>query len=85
MPALCYVFSGMLIPIPLFPNWAQPLLNFLPFRDLADVPFRIYMGHIPLAQVPVLLFHQLAWTTALILAGRWLLARGMSRLVVQGG
>jgi ABC-2 type transport system permease protein len=85
MPALVYMLSGMLVPIPLFPAWAQWGLNFLPFRGLADVPFRVYMGHIPSIQVPAVLFHQLAWTVALVILGRWILARGTRRLVVQGG
>jgi ABC-2 type transport system permease protein len=85
MPALLYVFSGMLLPLPLFPGWAQPLLNFLPFRGLVDVPFRIYLGQIPASQLLPCLLHQAAWTVALVLFGRWLLGRGMRRLVVQGG
>jgi ABC-type uncharacterized transport system permease subunit len=29
--------------------------------------------------------HQLVWTFVLVALGRWLLARGVRRLVVQGG
>ena len=29
--------------------------------------------------------HQLVWTVALVLIGRWVLSRGLHRLVVQGG
>jgi ABC-2 type transport system permease protein len=85
VPALVLVFSGMLVPLPLLPAWAQPVLNALPFRGLIDVPFRLYLGHIPPEQVGPLLAHQLAWTAALVLLGRWVLARGQRRLVVQGG
>ena len=80
-----FIFSGMIIPLPLFPEWAQPLLEFLPFRGLADIPFRLYMGHIPPGQVWSMLAHQLAWTGVLVVFGRWLLARGTRRMVVQGG
>jgi ABC-2 type transport system permease protein len=85
VPGLAYLFSGVVIPLPFFPDWAQPLLNALPFRGLMDVPFRVYVGHIPPAQVGALLAHQAAWIGALVLFGRWLLARGARRLVVQGG
>jgi ABC-2 type transport system permease protein len=84
-PAFVYVLSGQLLPIPLFPHWAQVALGFLPFRGLIDVPFRMYMGHIPPGQLGVQLGQQLAWTVALILLGRRLLARGLRRLEVQGG
>jgi ABC-2 type transport system permease protein len=85
MPAVIYVFSGMLVPLPLFPPWAQRVLDFLPFRGLADVPFRLYMGDLPAAAALPLFGHQLAWTAALVLTGRWLLSLGTRRLVVQGG
>ena len=85
VPAAVFVFSGMIVPLPLFPDWAQPVLNFLPFRGLADVPFRLYMGHIEAAEGIGVLAHQMAWTVALVMLGRWLLRRGLRRLVVQGG
>lgn len=83
--AVVMVFSGMLVPLPLLPRWAQPVLSALPFRGLIDTPFRLYLGHIPPAQAGPLLAHQLAWTAAILLCGRWILARGVRRLVVQGG
>lgn len=79
------IFSGAIVPLPLFPEWAQPVLNFLPFRGLMDVPFRLYIGHIPAQDVIGLLGHQLVWTIALVVIGRLLLFIGMRRLAVQGG
>jgi len=85
MPTVAYLFSGMILPLPLYPDWAQQLVNFLPFRGLIDVPFRVYLGNLPVEQVPVLLLQQLAWIAVLIGFGRWLLGRARLRLVVQGG
>jgi ABC-2 type transport system permease protein len=85
VPSAAMLFSGLIVPLPLFPEWAQPLLNALPFRGIMDVPFRLYMGHLPPPALPGLLAHQLAWTAGLVLLGRWLLARGLRRVVVQGG
>jgi viologen exporter family transport system permease protein len=79
------LFSGMLIPLPLFPEWAQPILNALPFRGLVDAPFRAYLGHIPPGEVLGILGHQLLWTAALVGLGRAVLARGLRRVVIQGG
>jgi ABC-2 type transport system permease protein len=84
-PPVIYLFSGMLVPLPLLPDWAQAAVNALPFRGLADVPFRLYMGHIPPEQAPAVLASLLLWTGALVLLGRLLLARAARRLVVQGG
>jgi ABC-2 type transport system permease protein len=77
--------SGMLIPLPLFPDWAQPIVHALPFAGLVDLPFRTFTGLIPPAAVASVLRHQIFWTIALVLFGRWLLARGMRRVVIQGG
>ena len=41
------LFSGMIVPIPFFPEWAQTIINVLPFRGLLDTPYRLYLGHIP--------------------------------------
>ena len=85
MAASVTFFSGMIIPLPLFPDWTQPIVQALPFAGLVDLPFRVYIGHIPPRDVVAVLRHQLLWTIALVLFGRWLLARGMRRIVVQGG
>lgn len=85
MAAMVTFFSGMIIPLPLFPDWAKPVVQALPFAGLVDLPFRVYTGHIPPRDVVAVLGHQLLWTIALVLFGRWLLARGLRRIVVQGG
>jgi ABC-2 type transport system permease protein len=77
--------SGMVLPLPLFPDWAQGVLAVLPFRGVMDAPSRLYLGQLPPSALPGVLAHQLLWTAALLLLGRWLLARGCRRLVVQGG
>ena len=79
------MFSGLLIPLPLFPDWAQTALGWLPFAGVVDLPFRIYIGHIATSDVPLALARQLGWTLVLVVFGRWLLARGLRRIVVQGG
>lgn len=43
-PSVVLLGSGLIIPLPLFPDWAQPLLTLLPFRGMADDPFRLYLG-----------------------------------------
>ncbi len=79
------VFSGSYIPLPLFPDWAQGILNALPFRGVVDVPFRLWSGSLPAVQAPLLIAQQLAWTAALVALGRLLVRHGVRRMVVQGG
>ncbi|MBC6417460.1 MAG: ABC-2 family transporter protein [Prochloron sp. SP5CPC1] len=79
------IFSGIIVPLPFFPDWLQPLLNFLPFRDLLDAPLRFYIGQMPPESILILAAHQLAWILGLIILGRLMLAAGLRRLVIQGG
>jgi ABC-2 type transport system permease protein len=47
IPMATWFASGIMIPLPLLPDWIQPIMNVLPFRGIIDAPFRLYMGHIP--------------------------------------
>lgn len=85
LTAAVTVFCGMVIPLPLFPDWLQPVLRALPFAGLVDTPFRLYTGSHPPSAVWRLLGYQLTWTAALVILGRWLLARAATRVVIQGG
>ncbi len=85
LPSLVTVFSGMVVPLPLFPDAFQPLLAALPFRGLVDVPLRIYAGHLAGAEAWSAIAVSAVWAVALVALGRALLARGCRRLVVQGG
>ena len=82
---LVLIFSGMLVPLPLFPDWSQPFINAMPFRGLVDTPYRLYLGHIPLSEFPEHLAHQMIWIVAFVIAGRVAMARALRRVVVQGG
>ncbi len=85
MTTLVTFLSGMIVPLPLFPDRLQQVVLALPFAGLADLPFRVFTGHIPPAAVASVLLRQILWTVALVACGRWLLSRGMRRVVVQGG
>jgi ABC-2 type transport system permease protein len=83
--SLTTLLGGLIIPLPLFPEWAQSVLRALPFAGLVDLPSRIYTGHITGSAALATLGVQLGWTVALVVLGRHLLGRGVRRVVVQGG
>ena len=85
VPALIFFCSGIAIPLPLFPDWLQSAIAVLPFRGLMDTPFRLYMGHLSGGAAVTALVHQWMWIVVFVFAGRMVLARGLRRLVVQGG
>ena len=84
-PPIVYALSGMMIPLQFYPAPMQPLLHILPFRDMVDVPFRVYVGTIPFAAIAPYALQSLVWTIILIVCGRMLLHRGVKNLVAQGG
>jgi viologen exporter family transport system permease protein len=84
-PAPMFFFSGIVIPLPLFPDWMQQFIAVLPVRGLIDTPLRIYMGHLTGAEALAAMVHQCAWVLVLVLAGRAILSGGLHKLVVQGG
>jgi ABC-2 type transport system permease protein len=77
--------SGLLLPIPFFPAWAQVLLNVLPFRVIAYVPLQFYLGKMPIQQMPSVFVNQIVWIGVLWILGRILSQRAFSKLTVQGG
>ncbi len=85
MTGVVIFFSGLIVPLPLFPDWLQPFLYWQPFRGLADVPFRIYSGHIDPQSAVFEILLQFAWAGVIVLGGYALMACGKSRVVVQGG
>ena len=76
---------GALIPIPLMPDSLQRFLALLPFRYMADFPFRVYSGHIAGIEALTGLGIQLCWILFLTISGSLAFRGIQKRLVVQGG
>ena len=85
MPGVVPVLAGLIVPLPLFPDWLQPYLYWQPFRGMADVPFRIYSGHIPVNEAFFEIAMQWVWFIVIVVLGYRLLRHARTRLVVQGG
>ncbi|MCC7147337.1 MAG: ABC-2 family transporter protein [Phycisphaeraceae bacterium] len=85
LSGLAWVLSGIVIPLPLLPDAARHVIEWLPFAGTLDLPFRIYIGQVGPGEAAGVLLRQVGWTLALVMLGRWMLASGLRRLVVQGG
>lgn len=77
--------AGMVIPVPLMPQWLQNIVYILPFRWSADFPFRVYSGHIPKEEALIGIGIQLIWLLVLVGVGRIAMASALRKIVVQGG
>lgn len=78
-------FAGLIIPIPLFPDWLQRIAYLLPFRLTADLPFRVYSGHIPTTEAILSIGVQIIWLLALVGIGKFSMRKALQKVVVQGG
>jgi ABC-2 type transport system permease protein len=83
--SLTIILSGMVIPLPLFPHWAQLALLIQPFAGLVDLPYRIYFGNLEGFAALGAIGLQLFWTLVLVLLGRSFMTSVMQRVQVQGG
>ena len=79
------ILSGVVVPIPFFPQFLQKISNYLPFQYVSDLPFRIYISHIPLSQACQGIIVQILWTFILILLGYLLSKKALKKAVIQGG
>lgn len=83
--ALQLTFAGISAPLALFPPALRRVAEYLPFCHTIHTPVAIYLGAIPLGQVPLLLAVQAAWALGLLLLGRALLQLSLRYLEIQGG
>lgn len=83
--SLIIVFSGNLLPLPLFPDWMQGFLFVQPFAGMLDIPVRIYSGDLTGSWALAGLGLQAGWTLAFVALGRLWMRQAMGRLQMQGG
>lgn len=77
--------AGMVIPVPLMPEWLQRIVYVLPFRWTADFPFRVYSGHITKEEALIGIGIQLVWLLVLVAVGKMAMAKALRNVVVNGG
>lgn len=85
MPHVALLLSGLVVPLPLFPDWLQPVLNLQPLRGILDIPSRLYTGVIPAHEVFYYLGFQLVWILILVAVGNRLMNRALKQIAIQGG
>ncbi|HEX7166242.1 MAG TPA: ABC-2 family transporter protein [Acidimicrobiales bacterium] len=79
-------FSGMFVPITLFPDWLGTIARWTPYPAMLQLPIEVLLGKATSASELAALFAaQVAWAVVLLAAGRWLLAAAQRKVVVQGG
>jgi ABC-2 type transport system permease protein len=85
LPPIAVFLSGLVVPLPLFPDWLQPFMLVQPFRAIVDIPCRLYIGIIDAGAFGYYAAIQIGWTLFFITLGKMLMHRAMKKVVIQGG
>lgn len=83
--ALKSLFAGSLVPLWFYPDELRRVAELLPFQFLGFVPAMIWLGQDSGQGITLVLALGVLWAGALASLVRWLWARIVSRLIVQGG
>ncbi len=79
------IFSGNVIPLPLFPDSLQALIRYQPFAQALDAPIRMYQQAAALPEWALNTAMQAVWIFVLRCIGRRMWQRRLNDLTVQGG
>ncbi len=78
-------FSGAIIPLPLLPDNIRVVFELLPFGSIQNTPFLIYNGTIPVESSAPTIMLQLFWFVVMLMIGRVLMNKALTKVIVQGG
>jgi ABC-2 type transport system permease protein len=78
-------FSGMILPLVVFPGWLGELARALPWAALIQVPADVFLGKHTGAGLLGALAFQAGWAAALLAAGRVLTLAARRKMVIHGG
>ncbi|MEW9670674.1 ABC transporter permease [Ammoniphilus sp. 3BR4] len=79
------LFSGLILPISFYPDWARSVLEYLPFQAISYLPGLIFTGAAEGEAVRQALLVQTSWVLVLLVPLYFLWLRAKKTLVVQGG
>jgi len=79
------IFSGIIAPITLFPDWFQNLANILPFKELIYTPINIWLGQISTYEVLYIIVKQLMWGIGLYIIAKKFFNHAIKKITINGG
>lgn len=79
------LFSGLLLPISFYPDWAQAVIKYLPFQAISYLPNLIYLKKLQGLQAVQALAVQAFWFLVLYILGRMLWKLALRKVAIQGG
>jgi ABC-2 type transport system permease protein len=83
--AFAIFFSGLMLPLVLFPGWLGTLARALPWASYVQVPADIWLGKHAGTDLALALGFQVLWAVVLLAACQGVLRLATRKVVVQGG
>ena len=79
------LLSGLLIPLPFFPESIRSVVESLPFKYITYAPMQCYLGKISGDEIVRLVSEQITWLALLWTAGYLAWSAAARKLCIQGG
>lgn len=83
--AFAIFFSGMMLPLVLFPGWLGTVARALPWSAYVQVPADIWLGKRTGSDLVLALGFQVMWAVILLVCCQLVLRAATRKVVVQGG
>ena len=83
--AIISIFSGIIAPLTLFPEWFQKIANILPFKELIYTPVNVLMGNIELNQIWIIIVKQILWVFITYGIAKIFFNHSIKKVTINGG
>lgn len=83
--AILNIFSGMIAPITLFPEFLQKIAHFLPFKDCIYTPINIYFGSLNTVEILQIIIKQCIWIVFLYAIAKFIFHKAIKNITINGG
>lgn len=79
------IFSGIIAPITLFPQWFQNIANILPFQELIYTPINIWLGEFDMSTLYFVILKQIIWIIILYFVSKKFFEHAVKKITINGG
>jgi len=83
--AILNIFTGMIAPIALFPEFLQKIANFLPFKECVYTPISIYFGELSHNEILHIVLKQCIWIVILYIIAKFIFKKAIKNITINGG
>jgi len=79
------LLSGLVLPLPYFPDSIRAILLVLPFAGWMQTPADVFLERLAGPALALALGQQVLWAAVMLVAAQLLLTAAVRKVVVQGG